>query len=583
MIGATKLHLVENTEDAVQFIHWLNKRRDVLAVDTETGGLEFYNKRLRLVQFGDLEDAWAVPFENWKGVVEEALNTYKGDLVFHNASFDVKFLNHHADVDMDWSRIHDTLLMSYLDDPSSKRHGLKHLGIKYVDRNAGIGDRLLKQAMAKQKWGWDDVPVDFQAYWAYGALDTTITAHLFEKYRKDCTGSGRYAKAYDLEVSARAVLTGMEYRGIEIDLEYCEDQYEKLSEFVGNTHKWITDNYGVSAGSNVKVAEALKSDGVTLTKRTDKGSISLTAEVLQEIAGHPLADAVLNYRKARKISNTYFSNFLKDHHNGRLYCNINSMGARTGRMTVRNPALQTLPRGPLVRNAFVPSAGNDMVAIDYQAVEMRLFAHFAKEKAMQAAIHRGEDLHSFTAQLAYDLGDEKPTPYQRGVAKNAGFAKVYGSGIETFALTADITQAEAKRFMDSYARKFPDVGTFIQQVSKTAKLRLSQEGEAYVLNPSGRRHPVEAYKQIYKLVNYLVQSEAAEVLKRALVTLSANGFDEHLLLPVHDEVIFEFPEDKSTEMMQEAEAMMSDLTTYDVPILAEAEGPFQRWGAKYEE
>ena len=573
------LRLVEKTSDAADLMTWLGERRPVLAVDTETGGLDFWREPLRLVQVGDAKTGWSIPFLEWRGLVEEVLSEYDGEIVMHNAMFDVGFLEHHAAVEFDWSKMHDTMILSHILRPDA-RHGLKGLSVQHVDASAGVGETILHKAMADSGWTWATVPTNFKPYWAYGALDTVITAQLWEVFHPRVMAFA--PAAYDLEMGALSVCERMSRRGSRIDLAYCAAKGQALSTFVAQTNDWCQRTYGFGPGQNSRVADQLLADGVMLTKKTAKGAWCLDAEVLESLEGqHQLTDAVLRARKAQKVVSTYFTNFIDMADGDVLHCKIRTTGARTGRMSIATPALQTLPReDPLVRDAFVPRDGHRLASIDYSGVEMRLAAHFAGETAMIEAIKNGVDIHTYAAQLAFGLGDQEPTKSQRSIAKSAGFAKLYGAGVPKFSHTAGISASEGAAFMQSYDAAFPRLRAYGSTIEREARQRSAQTGTPSISNDSGRWHPTDD-DLIYKLFNYKIQGEAAEVLKRALVRLEQAGFGDHMLLPVHDEIIFEFPEDDAVEMMAAAKEIMEERERFTVPLECEAEGPLERWGEKY--
>ena len=214
---------------------------------------------------------------------------------------------------------------------------------------------------------------------------------------------------YELECAVSDVLFKMETRGARIDIPFCEEKYDQLIQYVAETREWCVKNYGVSPGAKDDVIHRLQHDGIEFTKRTAGGSYALDEDVLLR-CDHPLARTVLNIRKSQKIASAYFSNFLTLADHDILHCSVKQVGARTGRMSITEPALQTLPRdNKSVRNAFIPSDGNRLVTIDYKQVEMRVFAHFAQETEMINRIRSGVDMHDAVAQVIYGI-EEVPKP-----------------------------------------------------------------------------------------------------------------------------------------------------------------------------
>lgn len=568
-----QFHLVETWEEAGAFIEWLCESRDVLAVDTETGGLEWWDKDLRLVQFGDDMSGWAIPWDRWPGLVHEAFARHTGDFVMHNAKFDIHFLENNG-VDVPRHRVHDTMLLAYLHDNTTS-NALKRMTSRMLGVSSTAGEMALKDTMRKAKWTWETVPVQLPVYWQYACLDTVLTSRLFhhpEIY------SLTTDNVYDLELGVMSLALDMETRGCRIDTEYVTAKKAELETVVDAAFEeaHLLHGPGINLFSNQQMIELLLRSGATLTKRTDKGQLALDEEVLLGLSSHPVAELVLRARSAKKIISTYF-NKLTD---TRARPSINQVGAaKTGRMSVTTPPLQTLPRGRVVRDAFIPSEEHSLVMADYDQIELRLMAHFAGEEEMIKAIWDGIDLHTRTAQLVYrDDSLEKDDP-RRQVAKNSNFAKIYGAGIATFAATAGISIAEAERFLAGYDAAFPGVRRFQMEVDRTARSR-AVDGATWVTTPIGRKQRCDL-DSTYKLTNYLIQGTAADVLKQKMLELDAAGVGEFMILPVHDEIVFDVPNDVLDDVVRVIEDIMPDTTQFSVPLSVEASVTDDRWGVKY--
>jgi DNA polymerase-1 len=330
-----------------------------------------------------------------------------------------------------------------------------------------------------------------------------------------------------------------------------------------------------------------------MTKQTPKGALSLDEEVLLGLAAHPgseisqLADAVLRIRKYTKLSSTYLDHFLENHVDGRIHGSINPLGAKTGRMAIQNPPLQTLPRADegnpaaiAIRNCFVPSEGNRLLMADFDQVELRLMAHFSQDPTMLEVLSGTNDPFTEFARRIYDDPTLEKKDPRRQLTKNASYAKAYGAGPEKFSATAGVSLEQGRAFLEIFDQTFPGVRRFQTFVQQKAEERMRAVGEAYVMTPAGRRLKCEDDK-FYKLVNYLIQGTAADVLKQKLVELDMAGLGEFLILPVHDEVILDVPEDKVAEVAREVEHIMTERHEFAVALPVGVEGPYERWGQKY--
>jgi len=581
------LTLVETIDDLLNFKTWLGERREWLAVDVETDGFRWWDGKLRLIQFGDAHTAYAIPWEWWPKAVTDAMNAYDGRLVGHNFKFDLHWLAQNCKgFTPPWERCFDTMIMAHLYEPHL-RSGLKEVGKRHVHPNAGAGERTLKHVKAQNGWDWGTVPVDHPAYWGYACIDTILTARLAEKLHPILQATRPYM--LDLEHQVQAALWRMETRGAQIDREYTAATSDRFSRRVEQFTSWGATNYGINIGSNQQVLSKMIEMGAQFTKTTEKGALALDDEVLLQVirdgdqALQDLASTVRSSRKLKKLISTYLNKFLElADSDGLLHPSIRQLGARTGRMSVATPSLQNLPRNEEVRSCFVPRQGHQLVLSDFDQIEIRLLAHFCQDPGLIAAINDPSvDVHTGAARMIYrdpTIGKSDP---RRTTTKSAVFAKVYGAGAAKFALTARITEAAASQFMSDYDETFPRVPNFIGWVQAVARDRQRETGEAFVTTPRGRTETIGRDKEYYKLVNYLIQGTAADVMKTQLVALDAAGLGEFMILPVHDEIILDVP----TEMVEEVSAVIQrempiPAGEYTVPITSDL-AVVERWGDKY--
>lgn len=584
-----ELHLVNTIDEAWAFKRWASERHEQLAFDTETSGLDprAPGAKLRLVQIGDRRTGWAIPWELWGGVALEIFNQYEGHWVAHNIAFDARWLEIHSGWKVPWHRAHDTMIMAQVCDPLGGG-ALKPLAIRHVDRRAGAGDNQLKEAMAKEGWGWENIPVDYDAYWAYGALDPVLTIHLFDHFRADTN----YPRVYELEMAARRVISHMEDNGAPIDLEYCERKYNELTDKVEQSKEWAKRELGISIGSNLQLVKFFQDTlGAEIERQTKSGAPSVDKYQLKMWVNNPPSERIgqfakflLDVRRADKMAGSYFKNFLTKHNDGILHPSIKTLGARTGRMSMTDPALQTLPKGEaLVRDAFIPHEGNVLISSDYSQIEARLMAHFSQDpkliQTFKEADAAGSDFFTAIGSDIYNVQMEK-SDKRRGLVKNTMYGKMYGAGVTKMAETAGVPYDQMKAVVDAFDTRYPGVKQFQAKVEDAGVRRERSEGQGYVTTPFGRRLPCDEGR-VYSLTNYLLQGHAAELLKDAIVRMDLAGLGDYMLLPVHDEVIFSVPKEDYQDVMQTiGEVMTIHGLAVDVP--ADPEGPLSRWGEKYD-
>lgn len=586
LLDHVNLSLIRTSEDVARFMTWLGERRAVLGVDTESTGFSPQKDQLRLVQFGDLNHGWAIPWDLWPGLAFEVLNRYEGDLVLHNSPFDARFILRNGGKHLTrwpWERTHDTMTMAHLlYFGANKPKGLKPLSAIHVDPRAAAAQRQLDEGMARNKWTWATVPTEFKPYWIYGAMDPVLTCYIYEKFHPQV--KQRFQEVYDLELGTLRVVTNMMLKGARIDRTYCDEKRAELRSWANEARSWLQREYGLNnPGSGEQLANALLRSQVQLESRTPTGKWKLDKEVLESI-NHPIARYVLAIRKAEKMCAGYFDNFLEvaDEHD-RVYPTIWPLGARTSRMSVTEPALQTLHHGdPTVRRAFVPTdEEHALLTCDADQIEARLCAHFSRDPGLIAAFNAADD---FFCGIASRIFGEKITDKKdarRQLTKNTTYGKIYGAGVAKMAATAGIDYAVMARVVEGFDAQFPGVKMLQREVNARALERRRDEGDAYVLTPLGRRLVSDDNRE-YSLVNYLIQGHAAEILKRGLLNLDAVGLGDYLVLPVHDEVVLDVPRVEAADVLRLVEETLNDRENYAVPITWSGDVLERSWGQKYE-
>jgi DNA polymerase-1 len=259
--------------------------------------------------------------------------------------------------------------------------------------------------------------------------------------------------------------------------------------------------------------------------------------------------------------------------------------ARTARMSVSRPPLQQLPSGDwTIRRAFVADPGQVIGGIDYQAVEMRVLAALAGVKRMKEAIETGADLHSFTAALVEGIAFEefmarvkagdKTASYARKLYKGVGFGKVYGGGATTLARQTGAELDGVKRAIAAYDKVYPEIKRYARELQRRAEF-----GKREVVTPSGRHLPLDR-DRLYSATNYVVQSTARDLLAQAIVDIHEAGLFDHVLLPVHDELIVQAPAADAEGVVREIGRLMNT-KFMGVAIESDPEVYGPSWGHGY--
>lgn len=601
-LESVQLELVDSVAKAQEFISWLGERRpmNAIAIDTETGelpgnpkkdALSPWHGRLRLVQVGDGQRGWSIPWAEWAGVFYEAMNKFDGPIVCHNISFEAKWFEIQSEWRMPWQKAHDTMIMAQLIDPLGSG-ALKRLTAQYVDGKAAALQSHLDESMTKNGWTWGTVPTNFQPYWAYGALDTVLTMRLFEQFWEKCGPGQPYSQAYELEMAARKIVTRMELNGARIDLDYSQKKFDELTQYGESVKQWGKDNYGVSITSNIQLVRLLENLGAEITETTPSGQKSASADQLKAliINGTPevqqLADVVLKQRKSDKLANTYFKNFLTDNVDGFVHPSVKTMGARTGRMSITNPALQTLPKGDdTVRRAFLPKDEDHVIITsDLDQVEFRMFSSLSQDENLinlfNMADATGSDPFTEIGREIYQDPTMQKSDKRRGLIKGVVYGRLYGAGVEKQAMTAGVPKPQMQAVSDAFDLRFPGMTLFQKKVEDIGMRRLREEGQGYVNTWTGRRLPCDE-DRVYTLTNYLIQGGAAEVFKSNLIKLDQADLTDLLIVPVHDEIVLNAPREDALEIQKIVRECMTTREGWAVPLTADVDGPLENWGAKY--
>jgi DNA polymerase-1 len=599
----TQLHLVNSVEKAGEFLTWLSQRRphNAIAIDTETGelpgrprkdALSPWHGRLRLVQVGDGEQGWSIPWDEWSGVFYEAMDKFDGQIVCHNIAFEAKWFEMQSRWSMPWHRAHDTMIMSQIIDPIGSA-ALKKLTSQYVDSRAAALQTGLDNALHENGWTWGTVPVNFEPYWSYGALDTVLTMKLFEQFWEKCGPGQIYSAPYELEMATRKIATRMELNGARVDLDYSQKKFDELNEYGERVRKWGQETYGMSITSNIQLVRQLEKMGADITETTPSGQKSASKDQLKMLVrdGSPevqqLADIVLKQRKADKLANTYFKNFLEGNINGIVHPSIRTLAARTGRMSITEPALQTLPSGDAtVRRAFIPKDEDHLIiSSDLDQVEFRLTANFSQDQDLinlfNEADRTGGDVFTEIMRQVYQDPTAQKSDNRRKLIKGVVYGKLYGAGVTTMALTAGVSDAQMKPVVDAFDTSYPGVRHMAQAIEDSGMRRLRSEGVGYVKTKTGRRLPCDD-DRVYSLTNYLIQASAAEIFKQNLVKLDQADLTEYLIVPVHDEIVLNVPRNDYEDIMQTVKQCMTTTEGWAVPLTAGVDGPFENWGSKYD-
>lgn len=591
------IYFPERRADLAGFDAFLAQGDKVLGLDTETSGLDIYSAdyELRLVQIGNGREAWVLDARQFADAIKRALRQPRF-YVCHNAAFDLQVIDRHLGVTIEelGDRVFDTRIYAHLIDPRQPHEGgaglsLKPLSAIHVDDTApdtqeGLTAVFNSLGLTKAT-GWAGIPLTNETYLRYAGLDVLLVTRLFYELATIIKGL-ELSHLAKFEHHLQSLLAIMQRKGMRLDVPYINELRGDLSE-EADKYRDIARRYGVeNVASTAQVSAALAGMGEELVETTASGAVKVDKAVLLPLADldngwhrieartpNPLADAVLRAKRADKWQTAYVDAFLNlRDSNDRLHPMIGGLQARTARMSVSRPPLQQLPSGDWkIRRAVVADPGEVMISADYDQIELRVLAALADVKDMKRAIADGVDLHDFTAQLVYGPNFTK---FHRKLMKGVGFGKVYGGGATTLARQTGAPLEAVKAAVAEYDRVYPEVKRYARRLQQRAEY-----GRKEVVTVSGRHLPLDR-DRLYAGTNYVVQSTSRDVLAQAIVDLFQAGLGEHLLLPVHDEILASAPEADAPEVAREIGRIMSG-DFYGVPLTATGDITGRNWGAAY--
>lgn len=594
------IYYPESRRDLLAFDDFLARGDKVLGLDTETTDLNVYGREFacRLVQIGNADTAFVLRADLFAKEIVRVLRTGRLFTV-HNAAFDLQVLDRAFGVTIEelGPRVFDTRIFAHLLDPRQRHEGgsglsLKELSEIYVDPSApdtakGLYEVFRKEFKATKETGWRLIDVDHPLYVRYAGLDPILARILFDEIApmiRDLDLDHLSTFEHHLQM----LLAIMQRKGFLVDVPYVERLKGDLSEEAQHFAN-VAARYGVeNVNSTAQVSAALVAMGEDLTETTASGALKVDKGVLAALADvdvftweaiesrkpNPLADAVLRSKRASKWAESYAQAFLDLRDStDRLHAMIGGLQARTARMSISRPPLQQLPSGDWkIRRALVADPGNLIIAADYQAVEMRVLAALAEEPTMTRAILDGEDLHSFTARMVYGEGFTKQ---HRKISKAVGFGKVYGGGATTIQRQTGAPMDTVREALAGYDSTFPGIKRYAKRLQSRAEY-----GKKEVVTVSGRHLPLDR-DRLYAATNYVVQSTSRDLLAQAIVDVFDAGLGDHLLLPVHDELIAQAPADEAEEVIREIGRLMETESFFGVPIASDPEVYGPSWGSGY--
>lgn len=531
--------------------------KPVVALDTETTGLSPLEDRLLLLQFSDGEHNVVINMtsvEDWQAI-KSFLSSREHLFLAHNMKFDASWLFYKLDTWDILPRMYDTMVAEQLITAGKQvKVNLKdtafrqlHLVLSKEERASFLDDYFKLTPR----------PTFTDEQLIYAAKDVEILPSLFMKQAEQLRKLGMLEIA-QLEFKLIPVICRMELQGVLIDTvewqRVVDDAKDRCSELEDEMKK-ITGNPVFNPKSPLQVSNAFKSLGFVLAS-TNKDTLSKI--------GHPLSIAMLEYRKAVVLRDRYGEGWLaKLGSDSRIRASFRQIGAQTGRFSSANPNLQQLPRGDLLRKAFIAGPGKKLVTADYSQIELRILAELSQDENMVSMFSSGWDIHAATAKTMFQL-PELPAKdsLQRQLAKSINFGLIYGAGPDNIRAQiaeqgVQISKAEVEHLIKLYFQAFPKAQRWLDKQARRAYELIDENIDVTTRTLGGRVRIFEVKPGMPNFErghiarqskNTPIQGGSADITKEAMVRLDAEftahpEWEAHLLMTVHDELVSECREE----------------------------------------
>lgn len=564
----------------------------LVAFDTETTGLDSTTAELVGLSFSvEAGIAWYLPVAHDYMDAPEQLNR---DWVLdklrpwfanksivkigHHIKYDLNILNRY-DIVVNGVQ-QDSMLASYVAEAGHTRHDMdtlasRHLGftpIKYEE----VAGKGAKQVCFSQ--------VSLDQAVDYAAEDADVTLQLHNMLSPKIAASEGLSRIYnDIEIPLIPVLAGMEQHGVLVDAQTLAEQSAELEKRMVEVEMAAHNAAGrvFNLGSPKSLGDILYNHmGIPVVKKTPKGAPSTAEDVLQELAeSYELPKLVLEHRSISKLKSTYTDKLPQQINptTGRIHTSYHQATAATGRLSSSDPNLQNIPirtaEGRRIREAFIAPEGYTLLAADYSQIELRIMAHLSRDEGLLKAFSAGEDIHRFTAGQVAGIELDEVSDEQRRAAKAVNFGLIYGMSAFGLAKQLGIARGAAQDYIDSYFERYPGVLQFMETTREAARATGFVETifgrRLYLPEINSRNYQRRQYAE-RTAINAPMQGSAADIIKRAMIDVAAwlrdNNSDVVMIMQVHDELVFEVPNDQVAAFTQTVNELMCNAASLDVPL-----------------
>ncbi len=576
--------LITTEEELKEMIHYFDHFSSI-ALDTETNSLDYMQADLVGIGFCAEEGiAYYVPCNHTlsKSQVLSLLKPFllskKHTFFGHNIKYDLHILTGQkiTPVHIDY----DTMLASYLLHPELNRHGLDEICADIFGYTKISYDDLVKQG--KSKITLDQVEINKVK--DYCCEDVDFTFRLREHFTPLLKSQGLLDLLLNIEIPLLPVILDMEQKGIFVDTDYLEtlskDLVSKLSQIEKEIYSLAGKQFNIKSPKQLS-AVLFEELAIPYPQKKKKDSYSTSADILEALQdAHPIILKIFEFRLFEKLRSTYVDALPAqiNPHTHRIHPNFNQSGTVTGRLSCNNPNLQNIPirttEGKKIRKAFRPQHQKwSYLAADYSQIELRILAHLSEDPNLIQAFTSNQDVHLYTASLVFNVPLNEVTPEMRYQAKAVNFGILYGQQAFGLSKGINIDIKSAAKFIETYFKRYPKVKEFLESSVHKAK----EKGHTETL--FGRRRPLPDLHSSNKLlkaqaqrfaINTPLQGTQADIIKMAMIrinqTIKNQKLKSYLILQIHDELIFECPDEELEIMKDLTVDIMQSIYSMKVPL-----------------
>lgn len=580
---------IRNDKELTELLETLKRKRE-FCLDTETTSLSAVDAELVGISLCCKKgEAYYIPVGYQEGNnlnldkviqgLKDLLEDEKIKKIGQNLKFDLEVLSQYG-IDLKGISF-DTMIASYVSNPSEYQHNLDYLALKFLDHKMiPITDLI---GSGKKQKSFAEVPlIDATLYSCEDADFTLRLKEIFQPRLKELRLEKLF---YEVELPLIQVLAEMELNGVCIDVDYLKEMSDSMQKELNKLEKEIFSLAGkeFNVNSPRQLSQVLFEDlKLPPVKKTEKKTALSTdwgvLETLAEI--HALPGILLDYRQLSKLKSTYVDALpqLISPKTRRIHTSFNQTVTATGRLSSSAPNLQNIPirteMGKKIRKAFIPSSDDFiLLSSDYSQIEPRILAHFSGDETLSKSFLKGEDIHKRTASEVFGVPIPKVTEEQRRLAKTTNFAIMYGVSAYGLSQSTDMSPQEAAAFIEVYFRRYPEVKQYLDSSIEKAK----ESGYATTL--LGRRRYIPEINSSNRqkrefaervAINTPIQGTAADLIKVVMIEIAKElrkkTAKSKMILQVHDELVFDVHKDELNWLKKMVKDKMENTIKLKVPV-----------------